>query len=119
QEERVSILIGQLMSGFFGCGIWLFYYGTIVALKKSGLAVIESIKDPSFWEIVSVTTTTTYYSDGSSEKKSRSNIRGSFFGLLVMFFVLFGLIQTYYLVAAPILGPISLIRDIKTLKDEY
>lgn len=119
QEERVSILIGQLMSGFFGCGIWLFYYGTIVALKKSGLAVIESIKDPSFWEIVSVTTTTTYYSDGSSEKKSHSNIRGSFFGLLVMFFVLFGLIQTYYLVAAPILGPISLIRDIKTLKNEY
>lgn len=119
EEERTGALIGLLFSGGFSCGIWLFYYGTLVALKKSGLAVIESIKDPSFWEVVSVTTTTTYYSDGSSEKKSYRNIRGSFFGLLVMFFVLFGLIQTYYLVAAPILGPISLIRDIKTLKNEY
>lgn len=119
EEERTGALIGLLCSGGFCCGIWLFYYGTIVALKKSGLAVVESIKDPSFWEVVSVTTTTTYYSDGSSEKKSHSNIRGSFFGLLVMFFVLFGLIQTYYLIAAPILGPISLIRDIKTLKNEY
>ena len=119
EEVRTGALIGQLFSGGFSCGIWLFYYGTIVALKKSGLAVVDSIKDPSFWEVVSVTTTTTYYSDGTSEKKSHSNIRGSFFGLLVMFFVLFGLIQTYYLVAAPILGPISLIKDIKKLRTEY
>ena len=119
EEERTGALIGLLFSGGFSCGIWLFYYGTLVALKKSGLAVVESIKDPSFWEVVSVTTTTTYYSDGTSEKKSYRNIRGSFFGLLVMFFVLFGLIQTYYLVAAPILGPISLIKDIKKLRTEY
>ena len=119
EEERTGALIGLLFSGGFSCGIWLFYYGTLVALKKSGLAVVESIKDPSFWEVVSVTTTTTYYSDGTSEKKSYSNIRGSFFGLLVMFFVVFGLIQTYYLVAAPILGPISLIKDIKKLRTEY
>ena len=117
EEERIATLVSQAMSGFFACGLWLFYYGTIVALKKAGVNVRQDLKDPSFWEIVSVTTVTTHYSDGSSEKKTYQNMRGSFFALIIKFLVIFGLVQIYYAIAAPVLAPISLIRDIKELKD--
>lgn len=116
EDQRVSTLIGQVASGAFCFGLWLFYYGTIVALKKAGIQVRDDLKDPSFWEVVSVTTVTTYYSDGSKEEKKYSNIKGSFFGEIVIFLILFAVIQTYYFVAAPILGIISLFRDVKMLK---
>ena len=117
EEERVGALIGQLFSGGFACGIWLFYYGTIVALKKAGIQVRDDLKDPSFWEVVSVTTVTTHYSDGSKEEKKYSNIKGSFFGEILVFLAIFTIIQTYYFVAAPVLGLVSLFRDIKDLKE--
>jgi len=116
-DQRVGTLIGQVASGAFCFGLWLFYYGTIVALKKAGVKVRDDLKDPSFWEVVSVTTVTTYYSDGSKEEKKYSNIKGSFFGEIVIFLVIFALVQTYYFVAAPILGIISLSRDVKMLKE--
>ena len=117
EDERISILMGQVASGAFCFGLWLFYYGTIVALKKAGIRVRDDLKDPSFWEIVSVTTVTTHYSDGSTEEKKYSNIKGSFLGEIVVFLVIFVAIQTYYFVAAPVLGLISLFRDIKDLKE--
>ena len=116
-DQRVGTLIGQVASGAFCFGLWLFYYGTIVALKKAGVKVRDDLKDPSFWEVISVTTVTTYYSDGSKEEKKYSNIKGSFFGEIVIFLVIFALVQTYYFVAAPILGIISLSRDVKMLKE--
>ena len=114
EDEKMGMLIGGVTSGLFSCGIWLFYYGTIVALKKAGVEVASGIKDPSFWEVVSAKKIT--YSDGSTE--IRSEIRGSFFGLLIMFFVIFGLVQTYYLIMAPILGPITIVRDFKALAND-
>lgn len=117
EDERISILMGQVASGAFCLGLWLFYYGTIVALKKAGIRVRDDLKAPSFWEIVSVTTVTTHYSDGSTEEKKYSNIKGSFLGEIVVFLVIFVAIQTYYFVAAPVLGLISLFRDIKDLKE--
>ena len=116
-DQRVGTLIGQVASGAFCFGLWLFYYGTIIALKKAGIKVRDDLKDPSFWEVVSVTTVTTTYSDGSKEKKKYSNIKGSFFGEIVIFLIIFTLVQTYYFVAAPIFGIISLSRDVKMLKE--
>ena len=119
QDERIAILISQTMSGFFGCGLWLFYYGTIVALKKAGLNIRDDLKDPSFGEIITVTVTETTYSDGSKKRESESNIIAVIFLLLFKFVLVFGFIQIYYAILAPILAPISLIKDIKKLRTEY
>ena len=119
QEERIAILVSQSVSGFFACGLWLFYYGTIVALKKAGLNIRDDLKDPSFGEIITVTVTETTYSDGSKKRESESNIIAVIFLLLFKFVLVFGFIQIYYAVLAPILGPISLIKDIKKLRTEY
>ena len=119
QEERIAILVSQSVSGFFACGLWLFYYGTIVALKKAGLNIRDDLKDPSFGEIITVTVTETTYSDGSKKRESESNIIAVIFLLLFKFVLVFGFIQIYYAILAPILGPISLIKDIKKLRTEY
>lgn len=110
-EERLSALVGQVLSGAFICGIWLMYQGTIVALKKAGFKVKEDIADPSFWDIISVTKVTYWNGD----VRYYTDIRGSFFAEIVIFFIIFAVVQMYYIVFAPILGIVSLIRDIKDL----
>jgi len=112
-EERISVLIGQVLSGAFFCGIWLMYQGTIVALKKAGFQIKEDIENPSFWDIISVTKVTYWNGD----VKYYTDIRGSFIAELVIFFIIFSFVQIYYIVFAPILGIVSLIRDIKDLSE--
>lgn len=110
-EERLSVLVGQVLSGAFVCGIWLMYQGTIVAIKKAGFKVKEDIGDPSFWDIISVTKVTYWNGD----VKYYSDIRGSFIAEIVIFFIIFSFVQMYYIIFAPILGIVSLIRDIVDL----